>query len=228
MGRPAASGARSGGAGSAPSCGLASSGAAVAGRATGSAFAQRDVDERVRARQRRPRDAPRRRGRRRCTADRGGTGLALRRCGSRSVRRARRDCRRCVARRALRRVRRAGRAHLPLEFGHQRRVPRAGPVRGRRPSVATVDGSGRADATFSERPRSWLRTMSGGSGSTRASLSDMYVSRCRPMSIMSWSTRKCFATALPFTSVPLVLPRSSRNESARIVTTAACSPDTAG
>ena len=39
--------------------------------------------------------------------------------------------------------------------------------------------------------------------------------------------RKCFVTALPLTSVPLVLPRSSRNESSRIVTTAACSPLTA-
>src|SRR5215470_1052453 len=47
------------------------------------------------------------------------------------------------------------------------------------------------------------------------------------MSISSRSRRKCFAIALPFTSVPFVLPRSSRKESARIVTTTACSPLTA-
>ena len=48
------------------------------------------------------------------------------------------------------------------------------------------------------------------------------------MSIWSRSRRKCLVTGGPLTSVPLVLPRSSRNESARIVTTAACSPLTAG
>src|SRR5450432_2459452 len=50
---------------------------------------------------------------------------------------------------------------------------------------------------------------------------------CRPTSIWSPSRRKCFEMGVPLTSVPLVLPRSSRKESARIVTTAACSPLTA-
>ena len=39
--------------------------------------------------------------------------------------------------------------------------------------------------------------------------------------------RKCFLIGLPLTTVPLVLPRSSRNESLRIVTMTACSPLTA-
>src|SRR5215472_9095212 len=47
------------------------------------------------------------------------------------------------------------------------------------------------------------------------------------MSISSRSRRKCLATGSSLTSVPLVLLRSSRKESARIVTTTACSPLTA-
>ena len=54
-----------------------------------------------------------------------------------------------------------------------------------------------------------------------------YFSLYFPSSTMSLFCRKCFLTALPFTSVPLVLPRSSRNESFRIVTITACSPLTA-
>jgi hypothetical protein len=48
-----------------------------------------------------------------------------------------------------------------------------------------------------------------------------------PSSMMSLFCRKCFLMALPFTTVPLVLPRSSRNESFRMVTMTACSPLTA-
>ena len=54
-----------------------------------------------------------------------------------------------------------------------------------------------------------------------------YFSLYLPSSMMSLFCRKCFLTALPLTSVPLVLPRSSRNESFRIVTITACSPLTA-
>src|SRR6185295_15003190 len=48
-----------------------------------------------------------------------------------------------------------------------------------------------------------------------------------PSSMTSLFCRKCFLTGLPLTTVPLVLPRSSRKESFRIVTMTACSPLTA-
>src|SRR5882672_1275233 len=48
-----------------------------------------------------------------------------------------------------------------------------------------------------------------------------------PISITSLFCRMCFLTWLPLTSVPFVLPKSSRKESARIVTIQACSPLTA-
>src|SRR5688572_1843295 len=48
-----------------------------------------------------------------------------------------------------------------------------------------------------------------------------------PSSTTSLFCRKCFLTGLPLISVPLVLPRSSRKESFRIVTMTACSPLTA-
>src|SRR5258706_8207979 len=54
-----------------------------------------------------------------------------------------------------------------------------------------------------------------------------YLSLCLPISTTSLFCRKCFFTGLPFTMVPLVLPRSSMNESLRIVMMAACSPLTA-
>src|SRR5215475_290799 len=55
----------------------------------------------------------------------------------------------------------------------------------------------------------------------------MYFSLYLPSSTTSFDCRKCFLIGWPFTSVPLVEPRSSRNESLRIVTITACSPDTA-
>ncbi len=48
-----------------------------------------------------------------------------------------------------------------------------------------------------------------------------------PSSTTSLFCRKCFLIGLPLTTVPLVLPRSSRNESFRMVTITACSPLTA-
>jgi len=48
-----------------------------------------------------------------------------------------------------------------------------------------------------------------------------------PSSMTSLFCRKCFLIGLPLTTVPLVLPRSSRNESLRMVTMTACSPLTA-
>src|SRR5258706_6950690 len=54
-----------------------------------------------------------------------------------------------------------------------------------------------------------------------------YLSLCLPISTTSLFCRKCFLTGLPFTIVPLVLPRSSMKESLRIVMMAACSPLTA-
>ena len=54
-----------------------------------------------------------------------------------------------------------------------------------------------------------------------------YLSLCLPISTTSLFCRKCFLTGLPFTMVPLVLPRSSMKESFRIVMMAACSPLTA-
>src|SRR5207253_16322 len=54
-----------------------------------------------------------------------------------------------------------------------------------------------------------------------------YLSLCLPISTTSLFCRKCFLTGLPFTMVPLVEPRSSMNESLRIVMIAACSPLTA-
>src|SRR5260221_9156957 len=54
-----------------------------------------------------------------------------------------------------------------------------------------------------------------------------YLSLCLPISTTSLFCRKCFFTGLPFTIVPLVLPRSSMNESLRMVMMAACSPLTA-
>ena len=54
-----------------------------------------------------------------------------------------------------------------------------------------------------------------------------YLSLCLPISTTSLFCRKCFFTGLPLTMVPLVLPRSSMNESFRIVMIAACSPLTA-
>jgi hypothetical protein len=54
-----------------------------------------------------------------------------------------------------------------------------------------------------------------------------YLSLCLPISITSLCCRKCFLMGLPFTIVPLVLPRSSTNESFRMVMMAACSPLTA-
>src|SRR5579862_1906037 len=54
-----------------------------------------------------------------------------------------------------------------------------------------------------------------------------YLSLCLPISTTSLFWRKCFLTGLPLTMVPLVLPRSSMNESFRIVMIAACSPLTA-
>src|SRR6185312_2924666 len=54
-----------------------------------------------------------------------------------------------------------------------------------------------------------------------------YLSLCLPISTTSLFCRKCFLMGLPFTMVPLGLPRSSMNESLRIVMIAACSPLTA-
>jgi hypothetical protein len=54
-----------------------------------------------------------------------------------------------------------------------------------------------------------------------------YLSLCLPISTTSLFCRKCFLIGLPFTMVPLVLPRSSMNESLRMVMIAACSPLTA-
>jgi hypothetical protein len=54
-----------------------------------------------------------------------------------------------------------------------------------------------------------------------------YLSLCLPSSTTSLFCRKCFLIGLPFTMVPLVLPRSSMNESFRMVMIAACSPLTA-
>src|SRR5260221_1653216 len=48
-----------------------------------------------------------------------------------------------------------------------------------------------------------------------------------PSSMTSLFCRKCFLIGLPLTTVPLVLPRSSRKESLRMVTITACSPLTA-
>src|SRR5205085_2017872 len=54
-----------------------------------------------------------------------------------------------------------------------------------------------------------------------------YLSLCLPISTTSLFCRKCFLIGFPLTMVPLVLPRSSMNESLRIVMIAACSPLTA-
>src|SRR5688572_32924629 len=54
-----------------------------------------------------------------------------------------------------------------------------------------------------------------------------YLSLCLPISTTSLFCRKCFLIGLPLTIVPLVEPRSSMNESLRIVMIAACSPLTA-
>src|SRR5690348_868233 len=54
-----------------------------------------------------------------------------------------------------------------------------------------------------------------------------YLSLCLPISTTSLFCRKCFLIGFPFTMVPLVEPRSSMNESLRIVMMAACSPLTA-
>ena len=54
-----------------------------------------------------------------------------------------------------------------------------------------------------------------------------YLSLCLPISTTSLFCRKCFLIGLPFTIVPLVLPRSSMKESLRMVMMAACSPLTA-
>src|ERR1039458_8874048 len=55
----------------------------------------------------------------------------------------------------------------------------------------------------------------------------MYFSLYLPISITSLFCRKCFLVGFPFTSSPLVLSRSSRKESCKMVTIAACSPLTA-
>src|SRR6266481_2689500 len=60
-----------------------------------------------------------------------------------------------------------------------------------------------------------------------ASASLTYLSLYLPISTTSLFWRKCFFTGWPLTSVPLVLPRSSRKESLRIVMMMACSPLTA-
>ena len=52
-------------------------------------------------------------------------------------------------------------------------------------------------------------------------------SRYLPSSMVSPFCRKCFLTDWPLTNVPLVLPRSSRKESLRMVITTACSPEIA-
>src|SRR5262249_45734387 len=57
--------------------------------------------------------------------------------------------------------------------------------------------------------------------------SPMNLSLYLPSSMTSLFCRKCFLIGLPLTTVPLVLPRSSRKESFRIVTMTACSPLTA-
>src|SRR6185312_490740 len=54
-----------------------------------------------------------------------------------------------------------------------------------------------------------------------------YLSLCLPISTTSLFCRKCFLMGFPLTMVPLVLPRSSMNESLRMVMIAACSPLTA-
>src|SRR5882724_3916458 len=54
-----------------------------------------------------------------------------------------------------------------------------------------------------------------------------YLSLYLPSSMMSLFCRKCFLIDWLLTTVPFVLPRSSRNESCRIVTMTACSPLTA-
>ena len=89
-------------------------------------------------------------------------------------------------------------------------------------------GSGRAGSTFSWSPRSWWRSMSGGSG---CDLGRVVGHVGEPLAAdvdLVVVVEEMLGDALPLTIVPLVLPRSSRNESARMVTTCACSPDTAG
>src|SRR3954462_11806042 len=60
-----------------------------------------------------------------------------------------------------------------------------------------------------------------------AGVSFTYLSLYLPISIVSLPCKKCFFTGWPFTKVPLVLPKSSRNESFRMVIITACSPLTA-
>src|SRR4029079_16723303 len=57
-----------------------------------------------------------------------------------------------------------------------------------------------------------------------AGVSLTYLSLYLPISMMSLPCKKCFFTGWPLTKVPLVLPRSSRKESLRIVIITACSP----
>ena len=85
-------------------------------------------------------------------------------------------------------------------------------------SVAARTWAGRSTIVFSKSALSPAAT---------GFASPMNLSLYLPSSMTSLFCRKCFLIALPLTTVPLVLPRSSRKESFRIVTMTACSPLTA-
>src|SRR6267378_2595535 len=114
------------------------------------------------------------------------------------------------------------------------RLRRLGGRRGRGPGILVCDSGGGGAGGCLVRgggARSGRRTMvfskSAFSAPATGAGSPTNLSLYLPSSTTSLFCRKCFLIGLPLTTVPLVLPRSSRNESFRMVTITACSPLTA-
>src|SRR5436309_3151553 len=93
--------------------------------------------------------------------------------------------------------------------------------------AAAAAGADAGVAAFTEPGRSTMVFSKSAALACPATASFTYFSLYLPSSMMSLFCRKCFLIGCPLTTVPLVLPRSSRNESCRMVTMTACSPLTA-
>src|SRR5262245_36439528 len=92
-------------------------------------------------------------------------------------------------------------------------------------AAAGAAGLGAADGRGGERITIVFSKSSAAAGAAAtAAASITYFILYLPISMTSLFWRMCFLIWLPLTIVPLVLPRSSRNESLRMVTMQACSP----
>jgi hypothetical protein len=93
--------------------------------------------------------------------------------------------------------------------------------------VVAVTGATGSAAGFCAAPGRRIMVFSKSAFVVCCGTSATYLRRYLPSSMVSPFCRKCFLIDCPLTNVPLVLPKSSRKESLRIVITTACSPEIA-